>query len=513
MTLRPTIALGSIFIECNQFGGRPAELSNFEQYLLLRGEEMLRQREGVVGGMLAQLGEQSAQVAPLLEASSCPAGPVMVDCYRTLKQELLRRLSASQPVDGVLLALHGSGVVAPDVDLEADLLAAVRRAVGSSVPIVATLDLHAHVSREMVEAADALIAWETYPHRDALSTGRRGAEMLLGILAGRWRPTMALAKMPVLTSGCLGHTDGEGPFADLMRFAKSHEIRSGVLSTNVLLVHPYLDLPDMGSGGLVITDNDMPRAVALAEQIADRYWQRRHDLEPQVFTPGEAIRRGLEIDGGPVLLVETADCAGGGAAGDSVATITALLQTAPNQPSLAIVVDPAAAQLCHRAGVDAKLILQLGHRLDPQYGEPIEITGRVVQIGDGAFSYTGGIWKDTLASMGPSAVFRCGAINILIASRATYDWADEQYRSMELHAAEAKFVVVKNPMNYRSGYRNVAKADFLLDTPGPTPATLRGVAHRNVKRPYFPADAEISGLRPILWRGRSSTSRDMGPGI
>ena len=40
--------------------------------------------------------------------------------------------------------------------------------------------------------ADALIAWETYPHADSFRTGQRGAQLLADILAGRCRPTMAI---------------------------------------------------------------------------------------------------------------------------------------------------------------------------------------------------------------------------------------------------------------------------------------------------------------------------------
>src|SRR5262249_25202350 len=157
-------------------------------------------------------------------------------------------------------------------------------------------------------------------------------------------------------------------FADVMRFAKSQEGKAGVLSTSVFLVHPYLDLPDMGGGGLVITNNDMPSAVALAEEIARRYWDRRFDLDPPVLTPEQAIRRGFEIEGGPVLLVETADCCGGGAAADSVATLRALLEIATRSVALVPVVDPEAAARCHQVGVGGHVTLMLGHKLDPRWG-------------------------------------------------------------------------------------------------------------------------------------------------
>ena len=122
--------------------------------------------------------------------------------------------------------------------------------------------------------ADGLIAWETYPHRDTFTTGVRGARLLWDILTKRCRPTMAMAKVPVITSAIHGSTEGDDPFAQVMRAAKTLEGRDGVLSTSAFLVHPYLDQPDMGSGALVITDDDMEIAVSLANQLAEQYWTR-----------------------------------------------------------------------------------------------------------------------------------------------------------------------------------------------------------------------------------------------
>ena len=60
-----------------------------------------------------------------------------------------------------------------------------------------------------------------------------------------------------------------------------------------------------------------------------------------------------------------------------------------------------------------------------------------------------------------------------------------------LDARGAKFVVVKNPMNHRLGYAGLARAAFILDTPGPTPAVLRHVKYRQMQRPYYPADRDV----------------------
>ena len=49
------IAVGSILIECNHFGGAPADLGTFRRGELLFGDSMLDVVDGVVGGMLSVL--------------------------------------------------------------------------------------------------------------------------------------------------------------------------------------------------------------------------------------------------------------------------------------------------------------------------------------------------------------------------------------------------------------------------------------------------------------------------
>lgn len=503
MSRSPRIAVGMAMTECNHLGGMPIDIGWFDRQEHRLGADVLRAEAGTLGGALKTLREAGAEPAGLLAASCVCGHTLTADCYSQLKIELLGELRAAGRVDGVLLAMHGSMTAEGCDDTEGDLLAAVRGAVGPEVPIVATLDCHGHVTDTMVHNATAMVAWETYPHRDAYTTGQRGAKLLLDAIAKHTRPVMAMAKVPVIVSGVNGNTEGPGPFADLMRELKSHEGQAGVLSTSLFLVHPFLDVADMGGGALVVADGDLDRATELATRIAQNYWDRRVDFEPAALTPAEAIREGLKIDGGPVLLVETADCCGGGAAGDSVHTLRALLELKPAGVALCMVVDPEAAAACHEGGQGATVTLRIGHKLDHKFGSPLEVTGVVERLTDGRFTYFGGFWDGQSVTMGPSAVLRIGGVRLLVMSLPTYDWADEQYRSAGLDAQSAKFVVAKNPMNYRVGYAGIAKAHLILDTPGPTPATLKHVKYRKLRRPYFPADPEVPGLRPTVYRSRA----------
>ena len=100
--------------------------------------------------------------------------------------------------------------------------------------------------------------------------------------------------------------------------------------------------------------------------------------------------------------------------------------------------------------------------------------------------------------MGPSAVIALGSIQVLVTTYATYDWANEQFRSVGLDTSAAKFIVVKNPMNYQFAYGDIAKSIFILDTPGPTPATCRYLQYERLQRPYFPADEYIANLSSTI---------------
>ena len=495
------IGIGSIFQESNQFAATRTDLALFRNSYVHEGDALL-QLAGTdceVAGILATCAEEGAQPVPLLAARSVSGGALSDACYTELKETLLARLRAAMPLDGLILAMHGSMVTASQEDPEGDLLDAVRRIVGPDLPIVMTLDLHAHVTARMVSQANALVSFTHYPHDDTYSTGERGASLLLRTVQGNVRPVMALAKVPIVCGACNGQTFGDGPMAHLTRKARRLETQPGILSVSCFQVHPYNDLPGMGCGSVVVTDNDPALAADEAQALAAEFWERRRAFEVEHFTVAEAVARGRQVEGGPVLLVDTADCAGGGAPGDSVALLRELLALEVDEPAFLMVVDPAAAQACARAGIGQTVSLQVGYSLDPAWGQPVSVSGEVRRLSDGSFLYDGGLFGGTWASMGLSAVLQVGSIELLVMSQPTYDWGDEQFRSLGMDVRRARFIGVKNPMNYRHAYRDLMKAAFIIDTPGPTPAHVRNLNYARMQRPFFPLDEEIPDLEiPVV---------------
>jgi microcystin degradation protein MlrC len=487
------IAIAQISSESNHFVTTECELDFFRNTgFLLEGERLfnLRGTGGEVDGMLSVLDrEEDISIAPLIAARANSGSPLSAACYWYLRSALLERLERAMPVDGILLSHHGSMAAAGEFDPEGDIAAEVRRRVGGAAPIVMTLDLHANVTRRMVEHCTAILGYEEYPHRDTFRTGRRAAGLLVRTSRGEVSPCMACAKLPLLLTAFHGTTDGDPPFARLMRRAKEVEHQQRILSASMFFVGSYIDVPEMGSCALVVTDGDAQRGMAVASELAGEFWRARGLFAVETVSVSEAVRRGMEIKGGPILLLDTADTTGGGAAGDGAGLIQGLLDADLPDPCLAMVVDPAAALACAEAGTGAEIELQLGHRVDSQWGSPVPVRAKVLRIFDGRFSYSGGILGGTQATMGPSAVVQAGSLSILIATYPTYDWADEQYRCAGLDPRSAKFVGVKNMMNFRYGYGEFAKGHFVLDLAGPTPPDMRMLPFRRVPRPIFPLDS------------------------
>jgi microcystin degradation protein MlrC len=464
------IAVGQISCESNTFATFRCDLETVRTTgYLLEGSMLfdLRGTDNEVPGMCAALDrEADAEIVPLMATRWNSSWVLQADAHAHLRSLLLGRLKDAGPVDGVLLSCHGSMVATDSNDPEGWLAASVREIVGPAVPMAMTLDLHGNVTDLMVQNIDLIVGYQHYPHDDCFTTGERATQLLVRTVGGAVRPTMCRVRLPMILTA-------------------SH---AGILSVSTFHVGSYVDLPEMGCSTLVIADGDPDCARREAETLARQYWASRNEYLVETVSVAEAIERGRAIDGGPVLLLNTADTTGGGAAGDSIDAAAGMVAAGVNEPALAMVVDPAAAAACHAAGLGQAVRLRIGHRVDPRWGEPVDLEGKVIRLSDGRFRYSGGIFGGTEGAMGPSAVVEIGMLRLLVMSRSTYDWADEQYRSMGLDASTAKWVEAKNMMNYRHAYGAVMRGAFVLDAPGPTPPDMRALPFVRAERPWFPMD-------------------------
>ncbi len=501
------IALGKFAQESQSFSPVPGSWMHFGPNDVLRGQELVEHFGGTrtgLGGALAFAQEHGIEVVPLLSASaSSSAGHVLSDVFETIRDELVERLRQALPVDGVLLVLHGAMVVQGFDDGTGEILRAARAVVGPNVPLVGTLDLHANVTYQMVDQATALAGYHTAPHIDLVETAERGMRLLLAASQGSARPTSALRRIPMILPGETARTT-DGPYAEVMATTEALMDSPGVLDASAFSVQPWLDVYDVASSVLVITDGDRATAEREADSLAEAFWQRRHEFDLDLEPTDEAIRRALASDERPFVLADSADAPSSGAPGDSTAVLKALLDAMPSKDCLLNIVDRGAVDAMVRAGVGQEVTLRLGAGFSSTFYSPVEVAGRVRLISDGDFVQKGPGFHGQILHRGRTGVLQIGRIYLVVMERAVRQWDPELYRSVGLEPRDAQIAVVKSPAGFRAAYDPFAAEIVIIDAPGVCSPNLRSLPFEHVRRPHSPLD-EFEDWRSVAQSGVSPT--------
>jgi microcystin degradation protein MlrC len=455
---------------------------------MLEGWESLRSE--VSGAMSVFAQEAGCEAVPLLAARALAAAPIRQEVYDALLEELLTRLRAALPVDGVLMVLHGAMMAQETGDATGMALARVREVVGPDVPIVGTLDLHANVTAQMAEAATALIGYHTTPHIDQYETGATAARMLLGTIRGEIDPAMALVRLPWISSSenC---TDQWGPLAEVLEMVKAREAEGQILHAGIFPVQAWLDTPDVASAVVVITDGDGAAAQAHAEELAHEFWARRAQFVPERVPPDEAIRQALARPSGMVIFCDSADSTTTGATGDSTTILEAMLRHLPlGQVALLNIVDAEVVAQAIAAGVGATLDVEVGGKIGTAFYRPVAMRGYVKTLSDGDFVPRSGGARGSTQHRGRVAVLVQDGIHLVVAEQPTSQWHPEFYRSLGEEPADARIVQIKSPMGYRAAYAGLFDEVLVIDAPGASTPDLASLPWQHVPRPIYPLDEE-----------------------
>ncbi len=486
------IAVGALIEEANTFSPLLTTAETFQQYYLLRGQELFTgfgPARVEVPGFLSVLEPAGVEIVPLMAANAAASGPLTRETFEALAGELIDRLERALPVDGVLLALHGAMTSVDETDCEGVILERARRVVDARIPIGVTLDLHGHVTQRMLQPNTFLIGYQEYPHIDIFETGQRAARLMLETLAGKRRPVMALAKRPMVLSPAIARTT-DGPLKPAVDAARAMERSGRVLHAALFPVQPWLDIPGLGFAALVVADRDFKVAEAAAEELAEMVWQARDEFVPDLVSLEDAIRTGLS-EPGLTVVGDAGDGPSGGSAADNVAVLQGLLGAGADQAgrlSYLTLCDAEAARAAARAGIGSKVRIEVGHKLSRADGKPIAITGTVLTLSDGVYRMRDKGAKGMQMNNGLTAVLAIGSIRLAIRSNPSMEWDTALFTSVGLDLGEAALVFVKSSGHFRTAFAPVAERVLMADTPGPTCANMHRLRFSKVTRPLYPLD-------------------------
>lgn len=481
------VLVGGIYHESHSFSNVPTDLEAFRKVLLLEGQEVLDALAGTtseMAGFIEGANRFGFEVVPTVWAWGTSTGPVQAETLAYLLEEVRARYRAAGPIDGVLFALHGALIAEQALDGDGYILTQLRSLVTDDVPIAVTVDLHANISQLMVEVADVIVGYDTYPHIDQVERGLEAAELLVATVRGEIKPTMALEKPPLITVPNKQRTD-ERPMKDLLALA--HAAEHDVLSVTVSGGFAYSDVPEIGSSVLVVTNNNPEVARSVAKKIASQMWAMREQFSPNLQGVSESVAAAISSEACPVILADIGDNIGAGTPGDSTFLLRELLDQNA-EGAVVIIADPQAVALAIEAGLGSNVNLAAGGKCDSHHGDPVQINGTVQLITDGIFRNRGHMRDGIVENMGRTVVISTAGITLVLTEVKMPPWNLEQLRSVGIAPENAKIIALKSAVAFRAAYEPIAGKIIEVNTPGLSSLDLSRFDYKHIRRPIYPID-------------------------
>jgi len=470
------IAVGAFLHETNTFAPTKATYDDFVHGggwpSMAHGAGVLKVMRNInvgLAGFVEAAEAKGWELVPTISAAASPSAHVTRDAFERVMKEMVDGIAAAGPIDAVYLDLHGAMVTEHYDDGEGETLARVRKVIGKDLPLVVSLDLHANVSPEMMEHADALIAYRTYPHVDMADTGRACAKHLALLLKAKQRFAKAFRQLPFLIPiswQCTNDQPTKGIYEKLAALESD-----AVPTLSFAPGFPAADFRDCGPSvfayGRTQADADAAadRVVALVESHED-------DFDGRIYSPDDGVRLAMELAKTarkPIIIADTQDNPGAGGDSDTTGMLRALVR---NKASAAtgVIYDPQSARAAHAAGVGATVTLDLGGKSGISGDAPYKESFIVEKLSDGKFVASGPYYGGRDMDMGPSACLRIGDIRVVVGSYKAQLADQSMYRYVGIEPTEQKILVNKSSVHFRADFEPIAEKLLICAAPGAMPA-------------------------------------------
>jgi microcystin degradation protein MlrC len=473
----PRIAIGGFLHETNTFAPTKAAYADFVHGggwpSMAQGADVPKAIRNINVGLAGFIGEAEARgwdLAPTIFAAASPCAHVTEDAYERIARVIVEGIASAGPLDAVYLDLHGAMVSEHFDDGEGEILRRVREVIGDQLPLVASLDLHANVTPEMVRAADALIAYRTYPHVDMADTGRAAARHLALLLDCGRRFEKAFRQLPFLIPiswQCTSDQPTKGIYEKLAALESE-----AVPSLSFCPGFPAADFPHCGPS-VFAYGRTQAEAQAAVDKLSALIESHEADFDGHIYAPDEGVQLAMELAKTarkPVIIADTQDNPGAGGDSDTTGMLRALVRNKAKRAAIGVICDPAAAKAAHDAGVGATVTLALGGKSGISGDAPFEATFTVAKLSDGKFVAPGPYFGGRDMGMGPSACLRIDDISVVVSSHKAQLADQAMFRYVGVEPTEQAILVNKSSVHFRADFEPIAERLLICAAPGAMPA-------------------------------------------
>jgi len=503
------IAVAGFQHETNTFAPTLAGYADFEEADawpgLLRGGDVLRGLKGInipiTGFADAASAAGGYEIVPILWCTAEPSSYVTSDAFERITGMILEGIAGAGELDGIYFDLHGAMVTQDHEDGEGELLRRLRHVIGSDLPVVVSLDLHANVTPQMVEHASAINIFRTYPHIDLADTGVRAfASMQRLLTAGTLRK--AFRQSPFLVPLTAQHTGSE-PCRTL--YASLERLEGETLfSADIAMGFPPADIFHSGPS-LVAYAGTQGDADSAADTLLQSLLDAENRFDDRLQSPEDAVAEAMAHTGPrTVVIADAQDNPGAGASSDTTGLLHALIAGGAQGAVLGLLNDAEIAAKAHEMSIGAEFPALLGGKSGQQGQVPFKGRFRVEAVGDGEFTFAGAMFGGITAKLGAMAVLRVldtsADVRVVIGSTRCQCLDQAIFRHLGIEPAEQRIVAVKSSVHFRADFEPIADKILVVEAPGAHPCRLDNITYRNLR----PGVRLGPGQRPHLWAGGRS---------
>ncbi|WP_297725384.1 M81 family metallopeptidase [Limnohabitans sp. Rim8] len=447
---------------------------------------------GTATGAFIDLAEAAgADFELVIAAHAAPSGPVHDEAYDVMASTIVEAV-AKGGYDGIFLDLHGAMVTQSFEDGEGELLRRIR-AVDPLTPMGIAYDMHANVYADMVELAQVVAGYHTYPHVDMFETGMRAGRALLRCISGEVRPSTSWARLPMIPH-IMRQSSLDEPNRSIQARAQQME-KEGALSASVFTGFPHADIENAGLSVVVVTDNNPVLAEKLRDELLQMAWLSRSEWVYPVEPLAESVARAKTLTQGPVVLLDHYDNAASGGTMDTTAVLAEVLHQGLRNVAFFAIFDPQAVQQAIQAGVGNTVSLTVGGKLKmplmPHRSEPVLLNGVVKSISSGKYIAKGPMSKGARQDMGASVVIDTGHVEVALISRHVEPFDVNALISLGIDPTQKQYVVLKSRVHWRAGMGELAKAVVECAGAGACTSDYSELDFKRLRRPIYPLDLDL----------------------
>ena len=478
--------------ETNTFSPVPTPIQRFAVGTPLphegaAGVQALRGTGSGIGAFIELAEKAGATITLPVAGGAWPSGPVEDKAFEYMAGRICD--AVAKGCDAILLDLHGAMVTESYEDGEGELLARVRK-LAPNTPIAVALDMHTNLYPAIVENSDVIAGYQTYPHVDVYETGMRAGKALFAMLEGKAKPAMAWGQRAMLPH-VMRQSSLDSPNREIQARCRQME-KEGALCASLFVGFPHADILNAGLSAVVVTDNDPALARRWCDELLDMAWDARAQWVYEVEPLSKSFARAKAMDARPVVLLDHYDNAASGGTMDTMAVLAGILEAGLEDVAAFAVYDPAAVVEMQKAGLGARVTLQLGGKLDmPSLGlkgQPLTVTGTVKNLTNGQFRNRGPMSKGVLMDMGATAVLDTGKVEIVVISRQQEPNDLECFASQGIDPTKKRYLMLKSRVHWRAGFGDLAKATVECAGVGVCTSDYGVLDFRKVRRPIYPLD-------------------------